>query len=108
MLVGLALEISYRVGDHPFADNIEGVVSGKEALITFLVTPAVAAVLATLGSRDRRLFWRLIAVAYLTTFIPLLGLAVADGSNVGVMMVGGAIGGTLWGLVLLLRPMPSG
>ena len=106
LLVGLALEVSYRIGDQAFADNIEGMLSAQETLITFLVMSGLAAVLATLGSRNRTLLRRLIAVAYLTTCIPLFGLAIADGTNVGVLMVGGTIGGTLWGLALLLSPAP--
>jgi len=73
----------------------------EEMLITFLLLPPVAAGLAALCWRARSLFPRLIPVAYLTAFLPLLGLGIADGSNPIVMTVGGGVGGTFWGLLLL-------
>lgn len=105
VLVGMVLEIFYRIGEQTVAGNVERSLSGSEALATFLVTPIVSAVLTTLVSRDRRLFRGLMLVGYLTAFIPLFGLGAADGSNVGVMAVGGTIGGTFWGL-LVFRPLP--
>ena len=105
MLLGTVLEIFYRIGEQTVAGTVERSLSGWEALATFLVTPVVSAVLTISVSRERRLLRRLMLVAYLTAFIPLFGLGAADGSNVGVMAVGGTIGGTFWGL-LVFRPLP--
>lgn len=105
VLLGTGLEIFYRIGEQTVAGTVERSLSGWEALATFLVTPVVSAVLTISVSRERRLLRRLMLVAYLTAFIPLFGLGAADGSNVGVMAVGGTIGGTFWGL-LVFRPLP--
>ena len=105
VLLGTVLEIFYRIGEQTVAGTVERSLSGWEALATFLVTPVVSAVLTISVSRERRLLRRLMLVAYLTAFIPLCGLGAADGSNVGVMAVGGTIGGTFWGL-LVFRPLP--
>ena len=105
VLMGTVLEIFYRIGEQTVAGTVERSLSGWEALATFLVTPVVSAMLTILVSRERRLFRGLTLVAYLTAFIPLFGLGAADGSNIGVMAVGGTIGGTFWGL-LVFRPLP--
>ena len=102
LLMGSALELFYRIGDAKgCSPPCDGVLDGREMMITFLLLPPVAAGLVALCWRARSLFPRLIPVAYLTAFLPLLGLGIADGSNPIVMTVGGGVGGTFWGLLLL-------
>ena len=66
--------------------------SGWEALVTFVLLPLLAALLVSIGLRRRHLAPRLIVVAYLTLAIPLFGIS-AGGANVLQQMLGGIIGG---------------
>ena len=102
----------------------DGTLSGTEALATFVPLPLFAALLVSngvsIGLRRPRLALRmtgrtldLIAVrrmavvAYLTLFIPLLGIGMG-GANVLQQMLGGAIGGGFWGLLFAIRLSRAG
>ena len=58
------------------------------------------------GLLRRRFAPRLIGVAFLTVAIPLLGIGMG-GANVLQQMLGGAIGGGFWGLIILRIPMEN-
>ncbi|HCV33964.1 MAG TPA: hypothetical protein DGF10_04790 [Acidimicrobiaceae bacterium] len=83
----------------------DGVLSGWEALVTFVLLPLLAALLVSIGLRRRHLAPRLIVVAYLTLAIPLFGIS-AGGANVLQQMLGGIIGGSVWGLFFAIRRFP--
>ena len=107
LIVASGEELFYLVDIQPGIESLNKdtrVFDGIEALITFLVLPIVAGWLVTLGFRDRKLFPRLVGVAYLTVAIPLIGIGIG-GANIPQQMLAGAIGGTCWGLALLSRPL---
>ena len=85
----------------------DGVFGGTEALATFVPLPPLAALLVSVGLRRRRLTPRMTGVAYLTLAIPLLGIGMG-GANVLQQMLGGVIGGGLWGLVFAIRSSRTG
>ena len=85
----------------------DGVFGGAEALATFVPLPLLAALLVSIGLRRRRLTRRMAAVAYLTLAIPLFGIGIG-GANVLQQMLGGVIGGGLWGLVFAIRSSRTG
>ena len=97
LLVALAEEFFSR----------DGTLSGAEALATFVPLPLLAALLVSIGLRQRRLTLRLTGVAYLTLAIPLFGIGMG-GANVLQQMLGGAIGGGFWGLLFAIRPSRAG
>jgi hypothetical protein len=119
LLVSLFAQLFYVVELEPgsnsanqLPDGSEGrVFSGVEALVTFALLPIVVAWLTTVGLRDRRLFLRLVVVAYLTVVIPLIGLGIGGPPelfhSVLVQTVGGAIGGGGWSLLVLSLPLRS-
>ena len=92
LLVALAEEFFSR----------DGTLSGAEALATFVPLPLLAALLVSIGLRQRRLTLRLTGVAYLTLAIPLFGIGMG-GANILQQMLGGAIGGGFWGLLFAIR-----
>jgi len=83
----------------------DGLLSGMEALVTFVPLPLLAALLVSSGLRQRRLAPRLTGVAYLTLAIPLFGIGIG-GANVLQQTLGGVIGGSLWGLLFAVRRSP--
>ena len=85
----------------------DGVFGGSEALATFVPLPPLAALLVSVGLRQRRLTPRMTGVAYLTLAIPLLGIGMG-GANVLQQMLGGATGGGFWGLVFAIRSSRAG
>jgi len=85
----------------------DGTLSGTEALATFVPLPLLAALLVSIVLRRRHLARRMTGVAYLTLAIPLLGIGMG-GANVLQQMLGGAIGGGLWGLLFAIRPSRAG
>ena len=106
------------VGSSAWFFQRDGELDGIEALATFVPLPLFAALLVSngvsIGLRRHRLALRmtgrtldLIAVrrmavvAYLTLFIPLLGIGIG-GANVLQQMLGGAIGGGFWGLLFTI------
>ena len=119
LLVSLFVQLFYVVELDPgsnaanqLPDGSEGrVFSGVEALLTFGLVPIVAVWLTTVGFRDRRLFLRLVVVAYLTVVIPVFGIGFGGSSDLFLsalqMAVGGAIGGGVWSLLVLSPPLRS-
>ena len=85
----------------------DGVFGGVEALATFVPLPLLAALLVSIGLRRPRLARRLTGVAFLTLAIPLLGIGIG-GANVLQQMLGGTIGGGLWGLLFAIRLSRAG
>lgn len=77
----------------------DGELGGVEALVAFIPTPILAAVFVSIGLRQRHINLRMIGVAYLTLVIPLLGIGMG-GANVFQQIIGGALGGAFWGLLL--------
>ena len=114
------------VGSSAWFFQRDGELDGIEALATFVVPlPLFAALLVSkgisIGLRRHRLALRitgrtldLIAVrrmavcAYLTLFIPLLSIGFAGDNDVRQWMLGGAIGGGLWGLKLTIDRSRAG
>ena len=119
VLVSLFVQLFYVVELDPgsnaanqLPDGSAGrVFSGVEALLTFALLPIVAVWLTTVGFRDRRLFLRLVVVAYLTVVIPVFGIGFGGSSDLFLsalqMAVGGAIGGGVWSLLVLSPPLRS-
>ena len=104
VLTGLFTGLFVALAEEFFSRD--GVFGGAEALATFVPLPLLAALLVSIGLHRRRLALRLIGVAFLTLAIPLLGIGMG-GANVLQQMLGGAIGGGLWGLVILRIPMEN-
>ena len=113
------------VGSSAWFFQRDGALDGIEALATFVPLPLFAALLVSngvsIGLRRHRLALRitgrtldLIAVrrmavvAYLTLFIPLLSIGFAGDNDVRQWMLGGAIGGGLWGLKLTIDRSRAG
>ena len=119
LLVSLFVQLFYVVELDPGSssaglydpDTEVRVFSGVEALVTFALLPIVAVWLTTVGFRDRRLFLRLVVVAYLTVVIPVFGIGFGGSSDLSLsalqMAVGGAIGGGVWSLLVLSLPLRS-
>ena len=105
ILTGLFTGLFVALAEEFFSRD--GVFRGAEALATFVPLPLLAALLVSIGLRRRRLARRMTGVAYLTLAIPLLGIGMG-GANVLQQMLGGAIGGGLWGLLFAIRPSRAG
>jgi len=96
ILTGLFTGLFVALAEEFFSRD--GVFRGAEALATFVPLPLLAALLASIGLRRRRLARRMTGVAYLTLAIPLLGIGMG-GADVLQQMLGGVLGGAFWGLL---------
>ena len=85
----------------------DGTLGGIEALVTFTPFPLLAALLVSIGLRQRRIMRRMVGVAYLTLVIPLFGIGLG-GANVFQQMIGGLIGGAFWGLLFAIKSKKVG
>ena len=104
VLTGLFTGLFVALAEEFFSRD--GIFGGAEALATFVPLPLLAALLVSVGLLRRRFAPRLIGVAFLTVAIPLLGIGMG-GANVLQQMLGGAIGGGFWGLIILRIPMEN-
>ena len=105
VLTGLFTGLIVALAEEFFSRDV--VFGGAEALATFVPLPLLAALLASIGLRRRRLTPRMTGVAYLTLAIPLLGIGMG-GANVLQQMFCGAIGGGFWGFIFAIRLSRAG
>ncbi len=72
--------------------------SGREALLTAVAVPLLMALFVWNAHRFglwKTRLWILVLVAYLTLFIPLVGIGAGD-ANFFQMALGGFLGGVVW------------
>ena len=72
--------------------------SGREALLTAVAVPLLIALFVWNAHRFglwKTRLWILVLVAYLTLFIPLVGIGAGD-ANFFQMALGGFLGGVVW------------